>query len=451
VVGFIIGASGFDIIPEDNPWLEFLKFLGFAFLMFLSGIEIDFEHLLHPEVKESIKNKLEHKYIKKKFTDEEKMLIPSKENIKEASKLDRIIVKSIEKRASKQRIHRHWNFSNLDISNKPYLLGLVSYLLTLTLSIGLMLIIALFYQPMNFLFLGVMFSTTSVGIVFPVLFELKLSETNYGQAILIISIIADFVSMVLITLLSAFFAQDIVLVQLLLVPLIFIIFISCFQAIKILKKHPKWYSKLTLKEISTTEIRVTGSIFLLLVFIILSEIFGIEMILGAFIAGILISLISPHQKAKELHEKLHGIGYGFFIPIFFIMVGAEMKIEELFTDWSSIMVGLMLIGIAFFVKLVPNYLLYKKRFGTKKSLASGILQSSRLSLIIASAEIGYRGGLLSKAIFESSVLIAIITSVTSPILFSYLNKKTENEKKNLNLNKKLNKTTKDFLEDNNLH
>ncbi|MBN1802268.1 MAG: cation:proton antiporter [Candidatus Lokiarchaeota archaeon] len=427
VVGFIIGQSGFNIIQQDDPWLEFLRFLGFAFLMFLSGIEVDFEHLLHPEIKKSIKAKVKEKYINKRFTEEEKELIPENNGIKEAPKLERIIAKSINQRIMKHRVHRHWNFSDLDISNKPYLIGVVSYLLTLGLSISLMILLAFFHQPMNFLFLGVMFSTTSVGIVFPILFELKLSESEYGQSILIVSIIADFVSMVLITILSALFAQDVILVQFLLVPLVFIIFISCFQAIKILKKHPKWYSKLVVKEKSTTEIKVTGSLFMLIIFIFLSEVFGIEMILGAFIAGILISLISPYQKAKELHEKLHGIGYGFFIPIFFIMVGAEMKIEELFSNWISIALGLTLIGIAFFVKILPNYILYRKKYGARASIASGILQSSRLSLIIASAEIGYLGGFLSKTIFESAVLIAIITSVLSPILFSYLNKKEKRE------------------------
>ena len=63
LVGLIFGDSLLRLIPADDPWLEFLTFFGFAFLMFLSGIEIDFEHLLHPEVKKSIKKKLEQQYI----------------------------------------------------------------------------------------------------------------------------------------------------------------------------------------------------------------------------------------------------------------------------------------------------------------------------------------------------------------------------------------------------
>ena len=127
LVGLIFGDSFLQLIPGDDPWLEFLRFFGFAFLMFLSGIEIDFEHLLHPEVKKSIKNKLEEQYIDKKFTDEEKALIPLSEEETVSSKLDRIIIKHIDKKSTKHRIHRHWNFSDLEISNKPYYIGLFSY------------------------------------------------------------------------------------------------------------------------------------------------------------------------------------------------------------------------------------------------------------------------------------------------------------------------------------
>ncbi len=396
--------------------------------MFLAGIETDFEHLLHPEIKKSIQNKLEEHYISVTFSEKEKAQIPSGEALEDASKPERLLFKLIRNKASSHRIHRHWNFSDLNLSNKPYIIGAISYLSTLILSVFFMLLLAFFHQPLNFLFVGVMFSTTSVGIVFPILYELKFSVTDYGQSILIVSIIADFISMILITVLSAVYASGIA-IDLLLIPLIFLIFISCFQIMKILKKHPKWYSKFTIRETSTTDVKVTASIFLLLTFIILSELFGIEMILGAFIAGILFSLITPHQKAKELHEKLHAIGYGFTIPIFFIMVGAQMRIEELFLNWSSVIIGLTLLGIAFFIKILPNFLLYRKRFGTKKSIASGLLQSSRLSLIIASASIGYFLGLISKTIFEATILIAIITSTISPIIFTYFmkEKKATNE------------------------
>ena len=97
-----------------------------------------------------------------------------------------------------------------------------------------------------------------------------------------------------------------------------------------------------------------------------------------------------------------------------------MKIEELFLNWSNIIIGLILLCIAFLVKIIPSYLIYKKRFGKDNALASGLLQSSRLSLIIAAAFIGYSLGLISKIIFESAILIAIISSTVSPIIFAYL-------------------------------
>jgi len=134
IVGLVIGVSGLNIIPHDDPWLEFLMFLGFAFLMFLAGIETDFEHLLHPEIKKSIQEKLEEHYIDKTFTEIEKAQIPSEEELGNNSKHHRFLIKYIKEKALQHRIHRHWNFSDLELSNKPYAIGMLSYLFSQKLS-----------------------------------------------------------------------------------------------------------------------------------------------------------------------------------------------------------------------------------------------------------------------------------------------------------------------------
>ena len=70
---------------------------------------------------------------------------------------------------------------------------------------------------------------------------------------------------------------------------------------------------------ATSQIKTRGALALALVFIVLAEGLGIEIILGAFLAGVIVSLLSGGESTA-LQEKLDAIGYGFFIPIFFIMV-----------------------------------------------------------------------------------------------------------------------------------
>jgi len=412
IIGLILANTIFIMIPIDSTSdiiFEFLKDFGFAFLMFLSGLEIDFHHLIHPNIQKEIKDKYD------KIQKEHELCDRGKdEHCKHLEEL---------------RVHRNWHFPDIDINRKPYILGILVYGSTLGLSILTFYVISIFH-PLNYWFTGVMFSTTSVGLVFPVLNEMKLkNDVNYKQKIIISSIIADFVSMLLITIIIILNTPGVGF-DLLLVPLLFVVFIALFQIFRIFKRHPKWYSKIFLKETKVYEVKTTASIFLLLLFIFLSFIFGIEMILGAFLAGILISLVAPQEKVHQLYEKLHVMGYGFLIPIFFITIGRDIHFGSTLLSWDAIGFALIIIGVSFLIKIIPNSIIMKLgKNSVKEGISAGILESARLSLVIAAAEIGIFYGFFSDLILESAILVVVITSIISPILFiKFMGRKKKDEK-----------------------
>ncbi|MBD3230769.1 MAG: hypothetical protein GF329_21500, partial [Candidatus Lokiarchaeota archaeon] len=300
------------------------------------------------------------------------------------------------------------------------------------------------FHPMNYIFTGVMFSTTSVGMVFPILNELKLeNDPNMGQKIIVASIIADFVSMLLVTIIVVFCTPGTAL-EVLLIPLLFVIFFAVFQIFRIFRKHPKWYSNIFLKETKSYEIKTTASIFLLLFFIILSFTLGIEMILGAFLAGALISLILPQEKVHQLYNKLHIIGYGFLIPVFFLTIGNDIHIGGSLLSWDAFGLTLIIIAISFLMKIIPNIIFFKlTNNSVREGLKAGILQSSRLSLVIAAAEIGISYALFTDIIFEISIIVVIITSIVSPVVFMKLARKIAKDREEEELDEKID--IKEFL------
>ncbi len=408
LIGILLGKSGFNII-SPSLWLEFLSFFGFAFLMFSSGLEIDFEHLIHPDIKDEVKK---------------------------------------HKERHKDDLDHHWwhmrgiTYDELDLDHKPLLLGVIifgfvialCFLFTFILEVlasemqnNLFNLILIFDPPkplglinahyFDLFYLALVLTTTSVGVVFPTLSELGLAESDYGLRIIISAIIADFASMMLITTFIIIHTTGIAL-ELLLLPMIFIIAFTAFQIMKILKKSPKWHSRLAVMNTETYELKITGAIFLLLIFVVLSELLGVEMILGAFLAGMIISLISPHEKSRELHSKLHAIGYGFTIPIFFITVGAKFEVNELFSSNESIFLLIMIISVAFLVKIIPNVIYHSRYQTVKDGIGSGILQSSRLTLLIAAASIGVEYYLIAPVLQEILIFTAILTAFISPISFS---------------------------------
>jgi len=165
---------------------------------------------------------------------------------------------------------------------------------------------------------------------------------------------------------------------------------------------------------------VRAAFALLLVFVALSEIADIKAIaiLGAFLAGVMLSLL--FRGGTVLEQKLFGIGYGFLIPIFFISVGMQFDLGALAR--GGIYLVPMLLLIAFVVKIVPS-LLFLIRHSLKDSISAGVLLSSRLSLIIAMAAVGLELGLVDTAMESAIIVLALITSISCPTIFKKMHQK----------------------------
>lgn len=361
IAGMIVGKSGFNLV-EENFVLEVLSVLGFAYLMFLSGLEIDFTS------------------------------VASDINEATGTRLQRLI-------------------------NNPFIIGGGMFVLTLLGSA----VFAFYLEGQGLVsdpwIMALILSTTSLGIVVPVLKEQRLTQERYGQSMLVASLIADFASILLISIYVLLRSQGLTL-DVLLVLVLFGAFVTAYRLAALFQRHLP--AERIFEELSsaTSQIKLRGSFALALVFIALAESLGIENILGAFLAGVIISLLAEGE-GSILREKLDAIGYGFFIPIFFIMVGVGFDLPALLNSRSTLLLVPLLIGIAYVVKFAAA-LLYRLKYSWRETLAAGALLSSRLSLIIAAAAIGLEMGLITDAVNSGIILVAVITCTVSPILFNRL-------------------------------
>jgi Kef-type K+ transport system membrane component KefB/Trk K+ transport system NAD-binding subunit len=360
LAGILIGRSGFGWVQHHDIVLDLLAELGFVFLMFLSGMEIDFSNLG---------------------------------------------TQSGSKRGKGQPA-------------SPLQIGGISFLLTLALStlIGFAFTRAgLASSPWM---IALILSTTSLGVVVPVLKEQGLSSGRYGQTLLIAALIADFVTMLLITVVVAALSHGLTL-DILLIGLLFVAFFLIYHFGGIFFKRIKGVNRI-IEELSsaTAQIKVRAAFTMMLIFVALAEMLGTEIILGAFLAGAIVSLLKRPEDT-ELAHQLDTIGYGFFIPIFFIMVGVDFNLASLISSPSALLLVPLLLISATVVKLVPS-LVFRTSFSWKQSLAAGTLLSSRLSLIIAASAIGLRIGVISEPFNAAIILVAVVTVMVAPPLFTRL-------------------------------
>lgn len=367
LAGILLGRSGFRLAISEDPVLDFLAEFGLVFLMFLSGMEIDMSYL----------------------------------------------------GASRMGNGRSDRLKN------PVTLSILSFAITLVMAgaVGWLLFgMGLVQNPWM---MGLILSTTSLGVVVPVLKEQGLIGGRYGQTLLLAALIADFATMLLITIQVAIISSGLTF-DALLIMLLFVAFFVIYQFGEMFFNRIP-VVRIIMEELShaTARIKIRIAIAMMLLFVVLAEVLGAEVILGAFLAGVIVSLLRTSDDAHVTHE-LETIGYGFIIPIFFIKVGVDLNFSALFESSSAMLLIPLLVAAAFLLKLVASSV-FLFAFDRKQTLAGGILLSSRLSLIIAAVAIGNRLGVISEAVNAATIVVAVITVTLSPMIFARLMPRREQE------------------------
>ncbi|HAR3505218.1 TPA: sodium:proton antiporter [Staphylococcus aureus] len=355
LMGIVIGNSFLNIVERDSI-LNILSTLGFIFLMFLSGLEIDFK----------------------------------------AFKKD--------KRARQGQ--------NDDESSIPGHLNLALTVFAFIMIISILLAYVFKWLGLvdDVLLMVIIISTISLGVVVPTLKEMNIMRTTIGQFILLVAVLADLVTMILLTVYGAINGQGGSTIWLI---GILVVFTAISYILGVQFKRMSFLQKLM---DGTTQIGIRAVFALIILLVALAEGVGAENILGAFLAGVVVSLLNPDE---EMVEKLDSFGYGFFIPIFFIMVGVDLNIPSLIKE-PKLLISIPILIVAFIIsKLIP-VMFIRRWFDMKTTIASAFLLTSTLSLVIAAAKISERLNAISAETSGILILSAVITCVFVPIIFKKL-------------------------------
>ncbi|EVV23605.1 TPA: cation:proton antiporter [Staphylococcus aureus] len=355
LMGIVIGNSFLNIVERDSI-LNILSTLGFIFLMFLSGLEIDFK----------------------------------------AFKKD--------KRARQGQ--------NDDESSIPGHLNLALTVFAFIMIISILLAYVFKWLGLvdDVLLMVIIISTISLGVVVPTLKEMNIMRTTIGQFILLVAVLADLVTMILLTVYGAINGQGGSTIWLI---GILVVFTAISYILGVQFKRMSFLQKLM---DGTTQIGIRAVFALIILLVALAEGVGAENILGAFLAGVVVSLLNPDE---EMVEKLDSFGYGFFIPIFFIMVGVDLNIPSLIKE-PKLLIIIPILIVAFIIsKLIP-VIFIRRWFDMKTTIASAFLLTSTLSLVIAAAKISERLNAISAETSGILILSAVITCVFVPIIFKKL-------------------------------
>lgn len=353
LVGILLGRSVLGIVEVDQ-YLEIFSSLGVVFLVFLSGMEIDFT-----------------------------------------------LFKG--KKAGSQTPQNEPN---------PLKLAVYSYASMLLVSLAVSLFFHFSGLFTDYWLLFIIFSSIALGIVIASLKERELLSKPFGQTVLLIAVLGEITPLVLLTVYSSVFGSgDSNLWMILLI----------LGAAALLLRFKKVYVFFEKIDKVTTQLDIRLAFFIIFTLVMVAEGTGAESVLGAFLAGIVMKLLKPREDTVE---KLDSFGYGFFIPIYFLVTGINLDLSAIFQDSKTLLL-IPLFFMAFFVTRILVFPILNRQFKTKNAWAGTFLSATTLTLILPILEVAEEIGTVNDNQKGALILSAVLTCVLFPLLYNKLYVKEE--------------------------
>ena len=265
------------------------------------------------------------------------------------------------------------------------------------------------------LLVAIILVATSLGIVIPLLKDAGEIASDFGQLAIAGASIADFGAIIL---LSLFFSRQATGIgaQLVLLGGFALLAIVVTIALTRTERSMQLSSVLLRLQDTTAQIRVRGAFVLLVAFAAFAERLGLEVILGTFLAGAILALVDRDQMMThgQFRTKLEAVGFGIFIPIFFVTSGIRFDLAALLAHPSTIALVPVFLVALLVIRGVPA-LLYRPLVGGRRTLVAGLLQATSLPFIVAASQIGLELGVLTQATAAALIATGLLSVLIFPL------------------------------------
>lgn len=262
------------------------------------------------------------------------------------------------------------------------------------------------------LIVGAALSTTALGTLMPILRDARELPTRFGAFAVATGAMGEFGPILLIAIALSGGEGEQGSLWLMLV-FTAIIVLAVFIALEY--RPPRLILVLQKKMHTSAQLPVRLAILVLASLVILARNFGLDAILGALAAGLIVALASPGEHGKTLAHKMEGIGYGFFVPIFFVTTGLRYDVVGLLSSTKALLSLPLFLVLFLVVRGLPS-LLERRDLDTRSRIALGFLSSTQLPLVVAIMRIGVESGRVSQETAASLVGAGMVSVLLFPII-----------------------------------
>lgn len=297
------------------------------------------------------------------------------------------------------------------VAGSPLQLAGLGWILSLALAYALGGLLALAGVVLSLLFVGTAIATTAIGTLIPILGDAGETKTRFGTYLLAAGAAGEFGPILLITLL--FGSTNPLGSFALMLAFVLLAVLAALIAVRSIGRGWNLFEK-TME--SSGQLAVRATVVIIFALAAVAAKLGLDLLLGGFVAGVIVSLALRGREVQQIESKLVAVGYGFLIPFFFVVTGVQYDIRSLLDDPIRLLEVPMFVALFLVVRGAPAMLLYRKVLDLRDRVALGVFSATELPLVVAITTIAVAEGHMKSGTAASLVGAAIVSTAVMPTL-----------------------------------
>jgi Kef-type K+ transport system membrane component KefB len=304
------------------------------------------------------------------------------------------------------------------IKGRPLQLGALGWLLSVVVAYGLGGLLAAAGVVVSFLYTGSAMATTAIGTLIPILRDNGELKTRFGTYLLAAGGAGEFGPILLVTLVlsTANPVHE---------SAILLAFVALALALALVSVRYAWRGWPALERTfeASSQLAVRVTVVLIFGLVLLAGDLGLDILLGGFVAGMITRLALKGHELQVFESKLTAVGFGFFVPFFFVTSGIEFDLAAL---GSAEALSKLVLFFALFlvVRGVPAMLLYRKVLAVRDRAALAFYCATELPLVVAITTIAIDEGHMKSSTAAGLVGAAMLSTLIYPFVAMALRKRS---------------------------
>lgn len=306
------------------------------------------------------------------------------------------------------------------IMGQPLALGIAGWLLSLAIGYALGGALAAAGVVLSLLYTGSALATTAIGTLIPILRDAGELRTKMGTYLLAAGAVGEFGPVVLLTLILS--AQSTLHDALILLAFVAVVVLVAIFALRSSERTLPLFER-TLE--TSSQVAVRWILVLVFALALLAYRLGLDLLLGGFAAGMITRGLLKERELPAFDSKLTAVGFGVFVPFFFVVSGMKLDVSALFASPSGVEKLAVFFALFFVVRGTPALLLYRRVLGARDRVALALFSSTQLPLVVAITDLAVSTGHMRPSTAAALVGGAALSTLVFPLLGLRLKARTE--------------------------